>query len=56
MNNESMVYLTKVFSDLQAKSCPLMTEITANAANFNQQLTFFDDCDCNNGCGCGCGC
>lgn len=53
-----MVYLTKVFSDLQAKSCPLMTEITANAANFNQQLTFYDDCDCNNGCGnsCGCGC
>lgn len=51
-----MVYLTKVFSDLQAKSCPLMTEINANAANFTQQLTYFDNCDCDNGCNCGCGC
>ncbi len=61
MNCESMVYLNKVFSDLRVKSCPLMTGITADSANFNQQLTFYDanssskDCSCDCGC-CSCNC
>lgn len=49
MNNESMVYLNKVFSDLRIGSCPLMCELTATAAEFDQQLTFFEpeerDCE-----------
>ena len=62
MNNESMVYLNKVFSDLKVKSCPLMTGIVADSTNFNQQLTFFDGnnsdsgCSCSCDCGCGCNC
>lgn len=60
MNNESMVYLNKVFSDVRINSCPLMSSLTATADNFDQQLTFFDgtanDRDCDHGCGHGCGC
>ena len=52
MHNESLVYLNKVYTDLQAKSCPLLSGITATSENFNQQLTFID-VDC---CDCGCGC
>lgn len=59
MCNESTVYLTKVFSDLTAQSCPLMSQLIAEPCDFDQQLTFLDDQ--NNGCGCcgsccGCGC
>ncbi len=67
MNNESLVYLNKVFSDLKIKSCPLMSSLSATSENFDQQLTFTDpqtaDCDCGcecdccrNSCNCGCGC
>lgn len=54
MNNQSMVYLNKIFSDLQIHSCPLMSSLTATEENFDQQLTFFDhkdDCNCDCGCG-----
>lgn len=51
MNNKSMVYLNKVFSDLKIGSCPLMSELTAGPADFSQQLTFFEPGD---SCGCGC--
>ena len=57
MNNESMVYLNKVFSDLRIGSCPLMSELTATSASFDQQLTFFEpadhDCQCGGNCNCG---
>lgn len=67
MNNESMVYLNKVFSDVRINSCPLMSSLTASADNFDQQLTFFDgpskekdhcgsDCGCNCSCSCNCSC
>lgn len=60
MCNESMVYLNKVFSDLHSESCPLLAELTASSENFNQQLTFLNDCNCScgdrNNCCCGCGC
>ncbi|MGN0658503.1 MAG: hypothetical protein ACI4LA_02745 [Emergencia sp.] len=46
--NESMVYLTKVFSDQQVKSCPLMRTLTTSPACFDQQLTLME------GSGCGC--
>ena len=63
MNNESMVYLNKVFSDFRIKSCPLMSALTATPENFSQQLTFFNPEDeregrgggCNCNCNCSCG-
>jgi len=55
MNNESMVYLNKVFSNIKIKSCPLMSSLTTDPESFDQQLTFFD-AEENRGCGCGCGC
>lgn len=63
MNNESLVYLNKVFTDLEIKSCPLMTQVCTTPENFEQQLFLFDpqeescDCDCDCSCGCNnCGC
>lgn len=63
MCNETTVYLTKVFSDLTAQSCPLMSQLIADPCDFDQQLTLLDDhndrCSCNCGCSCnccGCGC
>ncbi len=71
MYNESMVYLNKIFTDIATRSCPLLTEFTANAETFTQQLSFYElaeqGCGCNDGdnngcnnhgCGgqCGCGC
>ena len=56
MLNESFVYLNKVFADVCAPSCPLLTEITASSENFTQQLHIYDcgdDCGCScNSCGC----
>lgn len=54
MNCESMVYLNKIFSNLESRSCPLLGELAASAETFDQQLSFFDPDD--GGCGCGCGC
>ena len=54
MRNESTVYLTKVFSDLTAQSCPLMSQLIAEPCDFDQQLTLLDDQ--NGSCGCGCSC
>ena len=34
MCNESMVYLTKVFSDVAVKSCPLMSQLIAGPDDF----------------------
>lgn len=70
MYNESMVYLNKIFTDIATRSCPLLTDFTANAETFTQQLSFCElneqGCGCNDcgesrncGCGsyqCGCGC
>lgn len=63
MKCESLVYLNQVFSDLEAPSCPLPGELTADSTTFTQQLSFYDPadidgcgCGCNCGCGCGCGC
>ncbi len=55
MRNESTVYLTKVFSDLTAQSCPLMSQLIAEPCDFDQQLTLPDDPNGSCGCGC-CGC
>ncbi|MDD7718502.1 MAG: hypothetical protein PUJ11_03245 [Eubacteriaceae bacterium] len=53
MCNESLVYLNKVYTDIQASSCPLLTCITATSENFNQQLTFIDPAeDCRRCCSC----
>lgn len=54
MNNESMVYLNKIFTDIDVKSCPLLSELVANGETFDQQLTFFDQNDDHCSCGCGC--
>lgn len=56
MCNESMVYLTKVFSNVIAKSCPLMSQLTADHLSFEQQLSFLDEQSGGCGCGCSCGC
>ncbi len=70
MNNESLVYLNKVFTDLEIKSCPLMTQVCTTPETFEQQLSVFDpqeetcgcsdcscgDCSCCHNCGCSCGC
>lgn len=60
MQNESMVYLNKVFSDLTVRSCPLLSDFTANAETFTQQLSFCESScrsnTCTDTCGCGCGC
>ncbi len=56
MCNESTVYLTKVFSDLTAQSCPLMSQLDADPRDFNQQLTLLDDQNDRCGCGCNCNC
>ncbi len=56
-NQDTMVYLNKVFTDTEALSCPLLGELTASAATFDQQLSFYDqhdDCGCGSGCNCGC--
>ena len=53
MCNESLVYLNKVYTDIQAKSCPLLTCLTATSENFNQQMTFIDpgeECRCRCSC------
>ncbi len=55
MNCESMVYLNKVFTNLEARSCPLLGELIAGVQTFEQQLSFYEPAD-ENGCGCGCGC
>ncbi|MBR3785288.1 MAG: hypothetical protein IKJ77_02670 [Firmicutes bacterium] len=54
MNCESMVYLNKIFSNIDALSCPLLGELTASAETFDQQLSFYEPDD--GGCGCGCSC
>lgn len=63
MNNESLVYLNKVFFDEDVKSCPLITEIALTSENTIQELTYLDnnsndngDCDCGCHCSCSCSC
>lgn len=55
MKCESLVYLNQVFTDLEAPSCPLPGELTADTTTFTQQLSFYDPVD-DNGCGCSCSC
>lgn len=55
MKCESLVYLNQVFADLEAPSCPLPGELTADTTTFSQQISFYDPVN-ENGCGCNCGC
>ena len=60
MKCESMVYLNKIFTNLEAGSCPLLGELTADGTSFTQQLSFYEPTDGNawgggGSCGCGCG-
>ena len=52
---ENLVFLSKVFFDNTASSCPVITPIVTNDRNFSQQLIIGDrerDCDCDCDCGC----
>ncbi len=51
---DSMVYLNKVYSNLEVPSCPIVTEITTTPECFEQQLVFFDEREDKHNCGCGC--
>ena len=45
---ENLVFLSKVFFDNTASSCPVITPIVTNDRNFSQQLIIGDrerDCD-----------
>ena len=50
---ENLVFLSKVFFDNTASSCPVITPIVTNDRNFSQQLIIGDrerDCDCDCDC------
>lgn len=45
MNHESMVYLNKVFTDIDVQSCPLLSQLATTADTFEQQLSLFTNSD-----------
>ncbi|MDD4377731.1 MAG: hypothetical protein PHH48_06305 [Eubacteriales bacterium] len=54
MCNDSLVYLSKVFSNEHGTSCPILKNITTDSANFTQRITFEDNDDRRDRCNCGC--